>query len=394
MNYLDKAGTLLEGFESSDDWTLAGVGSSKANDTTNYKTGSQGVRVTSVNNTAATITKTISADLSVPDIFTLWVYIDDTSKYATGNATTLFIASTTDFSKTFSATINVGNTMSNGWNKLIFLKSDFTATGGEVWTNTMIRLRMRVVSAADQTVNVTFDDLRYGEYRRPKCIITFDDGIDNVYDEGYSYMRRFGFKGVAYVPGDDRVGADGYMTLAELTEMYNYGWDISNHGLTHTDLTTLENQAAMEADILGGQEYIKSLGFTRNNMYRHLALPASAYDATVLLALVAQNILTSRSGNDRIQPNFTQDNRLLKRVSIANTTTLAAAKAKVDEAITRGGAAIFNFHRLVASPGISTEWAIADFQDLMEYLYQKSASIDVVTITEWYRGLTEPRRLV
>ena len=108
--------------------------------------------------------------------------------------------------------------MSNGWNKLMFLKSDFAAVGGEDWANTMIRLRFRVLSAANSTVNVTFDDLRYGEYARPKCIISFDDGADGVYNEGYPYMRTKGFRGVVYEPeGAVRTVAAGYMTLAQLT---------------------------------------------------------------------------------------------------------------------------------------------------------------------------------
>ena len=392
-NYLDEVGTLIEGFETVGDWTLSGAGGLIAADTVNFKENTQGIKVTSVNNVSATITKTISKSFALVDRFSIWVYIDDISLYSQVSTSLLILSSTADFSKIFTVSISVGNAMSNGWNKLMFLKSDFAAVGGEDWANTMIRLRFRVLSAANSTVNVTLDDLRYGEYARPKCIISFDDGADGVYNEGYPYMRTKGFRGVVYEPeGAVRTVAAGYMTLAQLTEMYNYGWDICNHSLTHPSNMTVLTQAEAETEISGQESWLVANNFIRNNMQKHFAIPSSTYNSTTLAALAAQRVATSRSGIDAIQQPFVQDNLLLKRGTITSTTTLATVKGYIDNAIAKGGVIIFNFHQLITTPTQSTEWAIADFKALMDYLYVKSPQIDVVTISEWYLGLGAGRR--
>jgi hypothetical protein len=60
----------------------------------------------------------------------------------------------------------------------------------------------------------------------------------------------------------------------------------------------------------------------------------------------------------------------------------------IDNAIKDGTTIIFLCHRLLANAG-ETATAIADFKALVDYVVERG--IDVVSVDEWYEGLTNPR---
>jgi peptidoglycan/xylan/chitin deacetylase (PgdA/CDA1 family) len=68
-------------------------------------------------------------------------------------------------------------------------------------------------------------------------VITFDDGDSTVYSEAYPIMREFGFTGVNYLVAN-YVGAEGYMNVAQIKELFAAGWEVGSHSMTHADLTT------------------------------------------------------------------------------------------------------------------------------------------------------------
>ena len=63
------------------------------------------------------------------------------------------------------------------------------------------------------------------------AVITFDDGFESTYTIAFPLMQQYGIKGTVYVV-PDWLGAPGYLTLAELTEMHNAGWTIASHTWT------------------------------------------------------------------------------------------------------------------------------------------------------------------
>jgi peptidoglycan/xylan/chitin deacetylase (PgdA/CDA1 family) len=67
-------------------------------------------------------------------------------------------------------------------------------------------------------------------------VITFDDGNLDVYTTAFPILRELGFVGVFYIVGD-RLGAEGYVNAAQLSEMIAAGWEVGSHSLTHVDLT-------------------------------------------------------------------------------------------------------------------------------------------------------------
>ena len=390
-NYQIQAGTLFETFETIGDWTAGGTaGGAIAVDTSIYSVGSGSLKITS--DVAASsnyfATKTISSDLSRAGIISLDVYIVDTTKTS---SITVYLSSTTNFSKYFSRAITG---LKNGWNRIRIYKNFWSNTGTEDWANTMIRLRVRTDSSASGNSIVYFDNLMYGTYHRPKVIWTCDDGWASQYDELYAYMAPRGLKATHYIVGS-YIGTGSYMTLAQLQTLYNAGHDICNHTYEHTNLTTLGTQAEMESAISLNKDYLIGNGFTRNNMHLHFCYPNGGYNDIASAALTAQGYLTARTVVSQAGISVpTPELNYLRLVTrnLGNTTTLASTKLDIDYAIAAGATLVIESHKFITTPTQSTEWGIADMQALVDYILSKKEQIDCVTISEWYRGLTNPRK--
>lgn len=381
-NYIVREGTVLDEFETG--WASDnGLDTTVNNSQDYFKSGTGSVKFTvGAGRANGSFTKTINQRIT-SGVYSIWVYIVDPSKLgSTGLG--FFISSTTDFSKYFTCTFPASG-LHKGWNKLQINQSKFAATGGEVWDNTMVRLRIRLYADGTNACTAYFDRWNMSEYSKPKIMIQFDDCFQSAFDEGYAYMQDRGLKGTFFVI-NTAIGAVSYMTLANLNTVYSNGWDLGTHGLD--DLTTLPDQATMESDVATNRNYLINNGFTRASM--HYAYPSGSFNNTVESAISNQGMVTGRSVQIRVQ-SLEPDERLrLNSVSIANTTTLATAKGYIDNAIAAGGMYTIAFHQLVATADALNKWVISDFQALIDYILLKKRQglLDVVTVSEWYNGLS------
>lgn len=392
-NYEIQEGTLLETFETIGDWTAGGTaGGSIAVDSSIYKVGTGSLKVTSVNGNYYA-TKTINVDLSRAGIIQIDVYFEDISKAT--NAV-LYLSSSASLTSYFFVTLN---DLHNGWNRYTIRKNLWSNTGSEDWANTMIRMRVRL--DATDTTSAYFDNLRYGVWNRPKVIFNADDGWATQYSELYAYTKtRYPeFKATYYVFAS-AIGTAGYMTLAELTELYNAGWDISNHTYNHTNLTTLSTEEEMKSqEITPNENYLITNGFTRNDMHKHFAYPNGGHNDTTRLATAALSMKTSRtvlSSGSWVGNSAGFSNDVLKIRNLGNTTTIAAIKADVDYAIASGTTLIINSHKFVTPATTTTEFPVADMQALVDYImkYHYGGVLDVMPMSLWYKGLTNARKPV
>lgn len=384
-NYNTKPSTLLEDFENSADFIITSGTGIIISDTTNFITGSKSLKITSTtNNSNVGITKNINFNFTGPRIELLF-YCDDSERPPTVG---MYLSSTTNFSKYF---YKSQSTIVKGWNRWEIHKNDFSVTGGESWNNTMIRLKLIVYAQTNANSHVSFDSLKSSDNTVPKCIITFDDGYPSNYTEGYSYMKSKGLKGNIYVI-TSLIDANDHLTIQELEELYNDNWGIANHTRLHQNLTTL-SQADAQTDIQNGMDDLVAYGFTRTK--DHLAYPGGNYNDTVILATrattskTARGLATAQNYPSLAHDNLVDDNYRLKSYILSNTISLATAKGYIDSAILTGGTVILCLHKLVQNATNSLEWGINDFKALINYIVAKG--IDVVTLDEWYDGLTNPR---
>lgn len=386
QEYVTKAGIIFEDFENLADWTGVTNGT-LSDDYQNFKTGTKSLKLSHTYGagTYAFATKTISTQFSdKSECLHLWVYLDIAAPIL------IYLSSTTDFSKYF--LYNASITTHQGWNHIAIGREQWSNTGGESWSNTMIRMRIRVqANMSGQTVNASFDSISTDAVGIPKCLVVFDDAKITAYTEGYSYMDVKKIKGTIYtIPKN--VGKVDYMSLSQLIEAYNKGWAISNHTYNHVNLTTLATEEDVKKEISQGTDWLTVNGFSRSAL--HLAYPFGGYNDTVLNSVKALNLKTARcsvgGSLGKLQATPVDDVHQLTILNLGYTVTIATAKALLDNAIQTGSTVIYLAHNLVnTTPAVDEDWAVSDFRTLIDYISQRK--IDSLTIDEWFEGCTNPR---
>ena len=68
-------------------------------------------------------------------------------------------------------------------------------------------------------------------------LLTFDDGGETVYTDAFPILEKYGFTGTVYIV-HYFVGVSLYMDRDQIRELYNAGWEVGSHGLSHLDLTS------------------------------------------------------------------------------------------------------------------------------------------------------------
>lgn len=386
--YDSSQGTLLEGFETLEDWTISG--GTAATETTLIKEGTNSLKLTSGDASNCIATKTINIDLSTYGTLYFWLYIPTLTGFT---SIQVILSNDSGFTNYYSKTIS--SLVHEGWNKVMIGRDQWSTSGSPAWNVNMVRLRVRINASAGTPV-CYYDGMYYGFQSRPKCVISFDDGWSTQYTEGYEYMRRYGFKGSLYLI-KQRVDVANYITTAQVQTLFNDGWDVLNHTDNHNNMATeLSTQAEVETELIACRDWIISNGWSRNRSELHVAYPNGGYDSKVLAAMANLGMITGRTVINRTQSNEIDNQYLLARQSHGYTASAATYKAYIDRAISDNGMVQLNYHKIVAdgTGAADTEVEQAQFRDLIDYLNTKRAYIDVVTMTEWYRGISEARRVV
>lgn len=390
QNYIINAGTLVEDFETFGDWTGAGTagGSEVANTTPGqFFTGTQSMRLITAGGASSnrSITKTINRSFQNEGVMRIDLYVPDETKV---NGITVYLSEDSSFTNYYAFSITSA-TMRQGHNRFQLNRDGWVRNGTADlgWAVPMIRMRFRVDGASNQVGDISFDNFTCGIYTRPKFVFRFDDGWDDSIVDAKPILDLYNFKASAMIISDN-IGTSNYMTLAQLRTLLAAGWDICNHTKTHTNLSTL-SLADQTTEYRTCRDFIRDNGLDRKESARELVFPQGGYNSDTISMIASESV---KNGHTILSPrcNFTPlDNQLVTIDNIAQTVTLASAKARVDRAIAQGGCAMFLFHLLPASAVAGTEWAIADFADLCKYLYLKSPQIDVVTWTQYLAGMNQ-----
>jgi peptidoglycan/xylan/chitin deacetylase (PgdA/CDA1 family) len=214
----------------------------------------------------------------------------------------------------------------------------------------------------------------------PAILIQFDDGYSSVYTEAYRYMVARNMRATcAIISAAGYIGAGGYMTTAQLQEMYAAGWDMANHTSYGSALTNLL-EAEIETKLTECRDYLDGLGLTRAS--RHVTYPYGATNAAVFTAMSNTAMLSGRDGHEEklTVPNMVWN--LLPSYTVPNTDSLATVKAYVDAVVASGTVATILFHKITTTGAGANEYSIADFRALIDYLYTQR--VVTLTVSELY----------
>lgn len=260
-----------------------------------------------------------------------------------------------------------------------------TLNGGELITNTMNYVAVRLTdAAAGASVKVT--GLTINAFDRPRLVIDFDDGFLSQYSEAFRIMAAAGLVGNVAVIASE-VGAAGYVSLAQLREMYAAGWDMMTHGYnTHAQIN---DEANTLADVLANRSYLERMGMDR--AAEHYVFPGGVVAPFSRQVMQKAGMLSARIVDENITPTHAGidagEALGLWSFDIAQNRGVANLLAAVDRGIAAGATVRMHGHRVVdAVSDPDNELTVTDFKTLCTGLRERvrGGLIDNVTISQWW----------
>ena len=128
---------------------------------------------------------------------------------------------------------------------------------------------------------------------KPLIVLTFDDCRQSIYTLAFQEMKLYGFPGVNYFPVA-WLEISGYLTLKNLHEMEEYGWESGGHSYTHPDLTVISLDSA-HAEIRKNYQFL----IDNRLMHNSFALPAGRSNAEIDKVILKYFSIIRTSINER-----------------------------------------------------------------------------------------------
>lgn len=367
---------LISGFESGHAWAkAAGTSGTWSDDGTKFTEGSQSYKlVTAGDGTDAKARWTgISPAKDLTDRFLLIdVYIDDVA-----NLDRLWLYA-------FSTTWTAGYTWKpsdapSHWVQgnaqwltisLSFTKADIT---GAPSRSSIVALQLYARDKNSTAVTINFDNLRMTDKANHGILsFTFDDGWLSQYDEAYTYMvGTYGLPATLYA-SYDVIGTDPtkYLEVADLTDMYDDGWQIGGHGQYNLDTV-----GDVDDYVSDDKDWLIANGFWDGAS--DFAYPGGVWSSSIID--VVDDYFDS--GRTIIPYTETLPGAALYRLrvlEVANTTPVATITGAIDNAITNSDWLILVFHKIVDPDDDSIEYATADFEDVVDYADGSGIEVDTI----------------
>lgn len=234
------------------------------------------------------------------------------------------------------------------------------------------------------------DNLRY--HPKPdvaQCVLTFDDATSSHYKYAFPIMQEFGFAGFASVPTRSvEAGSDGTMTVDQMQEMQEFGWEFGSETQTHAHTSQLSTEE-VRTELEGSKRWLLENGFTRGAEF--LTYPYSDHSGEVL-DIAAGYYTIGRSVAD----GFIGDG--LNRASLTNplhvvghsvySDNISEIKSFIDLAVKYNQIAVLNFHGF--GEYAWKEMNSSDFRDVLRYIHEKGpGSLQVVSYSNWWNNLDQ-----
>ena len=195
--------------------------------------------------------------------------------------------------------------------------------------------------------------------------ITFDDEFISQYTNAYPIMSTFGYKGVLYV-ATYHVGSSGYMTLSQLQELHNAGWETGSHTADHTTPT----QANYLAEIVAPINWLISNGLD----YGAFAYPGGAFNQDTI-NLVSGYHTTARTIINQYQTYNTK----YRLYDYAGNSPINDVNTFIDSVVNKKAWGVLTFHT-VGQTGSGYDTSVADFNSMMQHI--ADSNLDVLTMKD------------
>jgi hypothetical protein len=209
------------------------------------------------------------------------------------------------------------------------------------------------------------------------CLIV-DDARDSVYTDLFPMTQARGIVGTLPIISS-LVGTAGYMTIPQITEMFNAGWDIVNHTKSHLSATAMEalSDANLLAEIADCDAFIVTNGWARRNSNKYFVAPfggtqqqnAARYRAAVLASgAVASFGTTNRCiGGQLISPyNISRIDFNTLQTLTGTGYAIGTMLDQITNAILNGCSPMIMLHQFVNVPTDATMLANSEAELLLD----------------------------
>lgn len=330
-----------------------------------------------------------------------WLYFD--ADPPNGSSVELYFSSDAFATKNIKYSFPQANGFRKGWNCLSINTADtsattgatITVTGGESFANAMNGMRIVFNSlATGQMLRV--GGIFQGGKAKANVLLCFDDQYDSVWTI-FNILRARGIRASLGII-TSRVGTAGRSTLDQLKEIYDWGWDLCSHSVTHPagGLAGLSEADALY-ELHESRDYLLRNGLSRTADC--FVWPQNAYVSSVGVDLVAlARSVGYRMARGSIRRDLPTaqgiDNPMRLPSADFGGRTLAQAKSIIDAAILYGQTNIFYGHKIVGTatspasggtPPVDTlEWNHSDYVAFADYLAGKIAAglVEAITISD------------
>jgi endo-1,4-beta-xylanase len=227
------------------------------------------------------------------------------------------------------------------------IKGFFDVCTGELEAHVQAALQIWGRAAAPADLQ---NEQHEGGSARTGFLVTFDDGTADHYFTAAPLLERHGLHGVFYV-NTDRLGADGYLTVAQCRELQSRGHAIESHAHQHKPLVGLPEDQ-LRSQLAESRRLLCDNGLGQWSLF---APPGGLYDAAVVQAAIEcgyRSLRTVKWGyNKKLNPFAVESIIINRRLAggwfrlMASPNAEAAKKAvfRVKETVKNGLPAAYSF---------------------------------------------------
>jgi peptidoglycan/xylan/chitin deacetylase (PgdA/CDA1 family) len=229
------------------------------------------------------------------------------------------------------------------------IKGFFDVCAGELEAHVQAALQIWGKAATPADLQ---NEQREGSNSRTGFLVTFDDGTADHYFTAAPLLERHGLHGVFFV-NTDRLGTEGYLTLAQCRELQARGHAIESHAHQHRPLVGLPEEQ-LRRQLAESRQRLCDNGLGQWDLF---APPGGIYDAAVVEAAKTcgyRSLRTVNWGYNKKLDSFAVESIIINRrlaggwfrlMATPNAEAAKKAVFRVKETVKDGMPSVYSFFR-------------------------------------------------
>lgn len=215
-------------------------------------------------------------------------------------------------------------------------------------------------------------------------VLTFDDGLNSVYERAFPIMKEYDFPGLSVVVCDRidiREPHSEELTTGELTEMQAAGWDIGGHSYSeHPDFTDL-SKSELHWQCKRQIEWLKKNRFF--NSTPSIVYPYNGVNERV--ANICEEYFDLGFGGHTQPKDGIEDPLSVGRVS---GHELETAKEAISAAGEKGYTVVLMYHDITVRSKKDNDTSVEEFRETMKHIDRYDDRLEVITPSKLYKTIT------